>query len=59
VTVGDFVGSASKFRPAEAVWMEYWTRELKKVIAEDYSGPKAPIPLEVVRAHICGEADCP
>jgi hypothetical protein len=45
--------------PHSPAWMDHWTQELKKVIAEDYRGPKAPIPLEVVRACIRGEPDCP
>jgi hypothetical protein len=30
-----------------------------KVLAEDYRGPKARIPLEVVRAYMRNEPDCP
>jgi hypothetical protein len=45
--------------PHSPAWMDHWTQELKKVIAEDYHGPKAPIPLEVVRAYLQDYPDCP
>jgi hypothetical protein len=41
--------------PQSPAWMDYWMQELKKVIAEDYRGQPAPIPLEVLRAHLRGD----
>jgi hypothetical protein len=45
--------------PHSPAWLNYWIRELEKVIAEDYRGPKAPIPLNVLRAYVRGQHDCP
>ncbi len=44
--------------PHSPAWTDYWTQVLEKVLAEDYFGPKAPVPLEVVRAHLQSEPDC-
>jgi hypothetical protein len=51
--------NSSGLVPLSPVWIDHWTQELKKVITENYRGPKAPIPLEVLRATIRGEPDCP
>jgi hypothetical protein len=45
--------------PHLPAWMDHWTQQLKNVLAEDYCGPKAPVPLEVVRASMRDEPDCP
>jgi hypothetical protein len=44
--------------PHSPAWTDHWTEELKKVLAEDYRGPKARIPLDVVRAHLRDDPDC-
>jgi hypothetical protein len=44
--------------PHPPAWMDHWTRELSKVIAEDYRGRKAAIPLEVVRTYLRDDPDC-
>jgi hypothetical protein len=43
--------------PHSPAWMDHWMRELKKVIEPDYHGPKAPIPLDVLRAYIREDPD--
>jgi hypothetical protein len=49
---------SSGLAPNSPAWMTYWTQVLEKVLAEGYRGPKAPVPLEVVRAYLRGEPDC-
>ena len=44
--------------PHSPAWTDYWTQVLEKVLAEDYVGPKAPVPLEVVRDYLRNDPDC-